>query len=124
MEKLRRQERVRRKTPKRAGKHQNSSSLGYSPEQLSAAGAIAERAMGDRVSGAAGVMLLSGGNQALLRLAGREPQYTSAPDMRFSAGSPENAFEPDAGRPEFQLPEFTGRLVGATNILDLRSGGF
>lgn len=94
----------------------------FYPEILSAAASAAEHSLSESLLGVPPELLLSAGNQFLLRLTGRESYVTSNQEMRFSEQSPENAFEQVPAGLEFRQPVFSGQLIAPTNINDISAG--
>jgi len=91
--------------------------LSVSTAQLTAASA-AERAFGLSFPGVPGELLLEAGNQLLLRLSGEAVQSVNAPELSFSEESPANEYQPGETAP-YQLPEFSGKLLGLTSLSDI-----
>ena len=89
-------------------------------ERRSAA-AAAERTLGHSFPGVPGEYLLSAGNQFLLRAAERANQAVRTPELRFSESSPVNSFDPGEVA-DFQIPGFTGNLVGITSLDGIPGG--
>lgn len=94
----------------------------FCPEILSAAASAAEHSLSESLLGVPPELLLSAGNQFLLRLTGRESYVTSNHEMCFSEQSPENSFEQVPAGLEFRQPVFSGQLITPTNVNDISAG--
>lgn len=122
MEQLGKTKQTSRKTAHQKKPQNHSRQAVFYPEILSAAASAAEHSLSESLLGVPPELLLSAGNQFLLRLTGRESYVTSNQEMRFSEQSPENSFEQVPAGLEFQQPVFSGQLITPTNINDISAG--
>lgn len=122
MEQLGKTKQTSRKTAHQKKPQNHSRQAVFYPEILSAAASAAEHSLSESLLGVPPELLLSAGNQFLLRLTGRESYVTSNQEMRFSEQSPENAFEQVSAGLEFRQPVFSGQLIAPTNINDISAG--
>ena len=122
MEQLGKTKQTSRKTAHQTKPQNHSRQAVFYPEILSAAASAAEHSLSESLLGVPPELLLSAGNQFLLRLTGRESYVTSNQEMRFSEQSPENSFEQVPASLEFQQPVFSGQLIAPTNINDISAG--
>lgn len=122
MEQLGKTKQTSRKTAHQKKPQNHSRQAVFYPEILSAAASAAEHSLSESLLGVPPELLLSAGNQFLLRLTGRESYVTSNQEMRFSEQPPENAFEQVPASLEFQQPVFSGQLIAPTNINDISAG--
>lgn len=122
MEQLGKTKQTSRKTAHQKKPQNHSRQAVFYPEILSAAASAAEHSLSESLLGVPPELLLSAGNQFLLRLTGRESYVTSNQEMRFSEQSPENSFEQVPASLEFQQPVFSGQLIAPTNINDISAG--
>lgn len=122
MEQLGKTKQTSRKPAHQKKPQNHSRQAVFCPEILSAAASAAEHSLSESLLGVPPELLLSAGNQFLLRLTGRESYVTSNQEMRFSEQSPENSFEQVPASLEFQQPVFSGQLIAPTNINDISAG--
>lgn len=122
MEQLGKTKQTSRKTAHQKKPQNHSRQAVFYPEILSAAASAAEHSLSESLLGVPPELLLSAGNQFLLRLTGREFHVTSNHEMRFSEQSPENAFDQVPAGLEFRQPVFSGQLIAPTNINDISAG--
>lgn len=122
MEQLGKTKQTSRKPAHQKKPQNHSRQAVFCPEILSAAASAAEHSLSESLLGVPPELLLSAGNQFLLRLTGRESYVTSNQEMRFSEQSPENAFEQVPAGLEFRQPVFSGQLITPTSINDISAG--
>lgn len=120
-EQVRKNSQTTRKSQEAEKKTSRAPSESIAPECASAAASEASRALGFAVSAQSGGVLLSGGNQLLLSIMqhSRENAPETAVDAEFSEISPENEFHADVTAAEAPVPEFTGQMVGMTDLASI-----